>query len=211
MEMNTRFNYYDILELSPQCNQNEVTDAYQRAKATYSSNNPALYTIFTDSEAREYLGLVEEAYSVLGNRTLRSLYDEKMATGPKENVQVTYEALVEQSRVAKNLMLVKSPRFKLAYDADEDFEKEIAAQTRWDGDFLKKVREYKKVSIETMSEVTKITAFYINALEAMEIKNLPATVFVRGYIIQVCRVLQLNEKVVADSYMKIFRESLGAN
>lgn len=209
--MNTRFNYYDILELSPQCNQNEVTDAYQRAKATYSSNNPALYTIFTDSEAREYLGLVEEAYSVLGNRTLRSLYDEKMATGPKDNVQVTYETLVEQSRVAKNLMLVKSPRFKLSYEPDEAFEKEISAQTRWDGEFLKKVREYKKVSIETMSEVTKITAFYINALEATEIKNLPATVFVRGYIIQVCRVLQLNEKTVADSYMKIFRENLGAN
>lgn len=211
MEMNTRFNYYDILELSPQCNQNEVTDAYQRAKTTYSSNNPALYTIFTDSEAREYLGLVEEAYSVLGNRTLRSLYDEKMATGPKENVQVTYETLVEQSRVAKNLMLVKSPRFKMSFEIDEDFEKEIKAQTRWDGDFLKKVREYKKVTVETMSEVTKITAFYIKALEAMEIKNLPATVFVRGYIIQICRVLHLDEKTVADSYMKIFRENLGAN
>lgn len=209
--MNTRFNYYDILELSPQCNQNEVTDAYQRAKATYSSNNPALYTIFTDNEAREYLGLVEEAYSVLGNRSLRSLYDEKMATNPKENVQVTYETLVEQSRVAKNLMLVKTPRFKLSYSPDENFEKEIATQTKWDGQFLKKVREYKQVSIDTLSEVTKVTSYYLKALESMEIKSLPATVFVRGYIIQVCRVLLLDEKIVADSYMKNFREKLGAN
>lgn len=211
MEMNTRFNYYDILELSPQCNQHEVTDAYQKAKATYSSNNPALYTIFTDNEAREYLSLVEEAYSVLGNRALRSLYDEKMATNTKENTQVTYETLVEQSRIAKNLMIVKAPRFKLSHPTDDQFEQVIATQKNWDGDFIRKVREYKQVPIETMSEVTKITAYYINALENMEIKNLPAVVFVRGYVIQICRVLQLDEKIVADSYMKNFREKLGAS
>lgn len=211
MEMNTRFNYYDILELSPQCNQNEVTDAYQKAKATYSSSNPALYTIFTDTEAREYLGLVEEAYSVLGNRTLRSLYDEKMANSTKENVQVTYETLVEQSRVAKNLTLVKTPRFKMNYVPDDAMEGEIKTQTKWTGGFLKKVREYKQVSIESLSEVTKITPYYLKALETMDPKGLPAAVFVRGYVIQVSRVLHLDEKVVVDSYMKAFRDGLGAN
>ena len=112
MEMNTKFNYYDILELSLQCSQNDITDAYKKAKATYSGQNPALYTIFSDEEAREYLKLVEEAYSVLGNRSLRALYDEKMVKGIRATEQVAYDTLLQESRTSKAFQLPKISRLK---------------------------------------------------------------------------------------------------
>lgn len=208
MEMNTRFNYYDILELSLQCSQNDITDAYKKAKATYSGQNPALYTIFSDQEAREYLKLVEEAYSVLGNRSLRALYDEKMVKGVRATEQVAYDTLLQESRTSKAFQLPKNSRFKLEYEKVPEMENEIAQQTAWTGEYIKKIREYKKVSLEQMSEVTKITAFYLNAIEKMETKSLPAPVFVRGYIVQVCRVLAIDDKRVADSYMKSFKDSI---
>lgn len=207
MEMNTRFNYYDILELSPQCSQNDITDAYKKAKATYSGQNPALYTIFSEQEAREYLRLVEESYSVLGNRSLRALYDEKLVKGIRETSSVAYDNLLQESRINKNYQLPKIQRFKPEFEMNAELESEIKAQSAWTGSYLKKVREYKKVSLEQLSEVTKITPFYLNALEAMQIENLPASVFVRGYVIQVCRVLSLDEKKVADSYMRTFKET----
>jgi cytoskeletal protein RodZ len=61
-----------------------------------------------------------------------------------------------------------------------------------------------------MSEVTKVSSFYINAIEAMEPQNLPATVFVRGYVGQIAKTLGLNEKAVADSYMKVYRQKIGS-
>lgn len=208
MEMNTRFNYYDILELSLQCSQNDITDAYNKAKATYTGQNPALYTIFSDQEAREYLRLVEEAYSVLGNRSLRALYDEKLVKGVKTTEQVAYDTLLQESRTSKSFQLPKNSRFKLDFEKNPEMEKEILAQTQWTGAFLKKVREYKKVSLEQMSAITKITSFYLNAVEQMTAENLPAPVFVRGYIVQICKVLSLDDKRIADSYMKSFKDSV---
>lgn len=205
MEMNTKFNHYDILELSPQCSQNDITDAYNKAKATYSGQNPALYTIFSEQEAREYLRLVEEAYAVLGNRSLRALYDEKLVKGVVDTSKVAYDNLLQESRTNKSHQLPKIQRFKLEYEANPTFEEEIKIQSNWSGDFLKKVREYKKVSLEQLAEITKITPFYLNALEKMERENLPAPVFVRGYLVQVCRTLNLDDKKVADSYMRVFK------
>ena len=60
-----------------------------------------------------------------------------------------------------------------------------------------------------MSEITKISAFYIHALESMDAASLPAVVFVRGYISQISKVLGLPEKIVCDSYMKLFKKTGG--
>ena len=81
-------------------------------------------------------------------------------------------------------------------------------QTEWSGDFLKQVREYKKIGLDRISEITKISGFYINAIEKMESQNLPALVYVRGYVGQLCRVLGLEEKKVCDSYMKLYKDKL---
>ena len=73
---------------------------------------------------------------------------------------------------------------------------------------LKKVREYKKMTPDALSEITKISSYYIRALESMDHKNLPAPVYVRGYISQVSKVFGLDEKKVCESYMKIFKSTL---
>ncbi|HRO66442.1 MAG TPA: helix-turn-helix transcriptional regulator, partial [Pseudobdellovibrionaceae bacterium] len=69
----------------------------------------------------------------------------------------------------------------------------------------KKVREYKKISTERMSEINKIHSYYLVAIENMDPSNLPAPVFVRGYVVQMAKLLNLNDKLIADSYMKAFK------
>jgi flagellar biosynthesis protein FlhG len=92
---------------------------------------------------------------------------------------------------------------------DDTFEKQMLSEQNCDGDFLKKYREYKKIPLERMSEITKISAYYISSVEKMDAKNLPAPVFVRGYVSQVCKVLGLDENKVCSSYMKSFKEKIG--
>lgn len=202
-----QYNYYDILEVSPHCPQHEVTSAYEKAKATYSGENPAIYTIFSEQEARELMKLIDEAYQVLGNKTLRALYDEKMGQSGVRKEDLSFETLKAQS---KTMMPEppKKPVGKIEYKVDEAFESEIKAQAQWTGDYLRRVREYKNIPLERMSEVTKISAYYINSIEKMDSGSLPAPVFVRGYVAQISKVLGLDEKKVCESYMKNFKETL---
>jgi len=207
-DADTKYNYYDILEVSSHCPQHEITTAYERAKSTYSVDNPAIYTMFNQEEARELLKMVEEAYLVLGNKILRTLYDEKIGQ-QKPLSSLTFESLQAESKslfseTPKKSVQANSEKYKV----DADFENEIINKTDWSGEDLKKVREYKKITIEKMSDTTKISSYYIQAIEKIDVKNLPAYVFVRGYVSQISKNLGLDEKKVCDSYMKYFKAAL---
>jgi curved DNA-binding protein CbpA len=78
---------------------------------------------------------------------------------------------------------------------------EIAEQTEWHGNFIRKVREARRVSIEEMAAVTKITKSYIVAIEEENFTKLPAAVYLRGFIIQIAKVLKLPHEKVAGGYM----------
>jgi DnaJ-class molecular chaperone len=207
METETRYNYYDILEIPPHCAQHEITTAYERARNTYSGDNAAIYTMFTSDEARDLLHLIEEAYSVLGNKTLRALYDEKIGQ-KRPSADLTFEALQVESKVLLNESPKRVSNIRQSYSANPEFEAEIKACRDWSGEMLKKVREYKNFTVEKLSETTKVSGYYINAVEAIDPKNLPAPVYVRGYVSQISKTLGLDEKIVCDSYMKKFKEAL---
>lgn len=199
-------NFYEILELSTNAAQHEITTAYDRAKTTYSGDNPAIYTIFSDQEARELLSMIEEAYSILGNKTLRNIYDQRLLGQSKINPEdLTYDSILNASRLIFQESKVDTK--KATFTRNEDIEKEITACENWNGDMLKKIREYKNVTLEKLSETIKVNSFYIKAIEAMTPNNLPAPVFVRGYVIQMAKELGLNGKVVADSYMKNYSKA----
>ena len=205
-----RYNYYEILEVGTNAAQHEVTTAYERAKLTYSGDNPAIYTIFSENEARELLTLIEEAFSVIGNKTLRGVYDQRLlgAKGPTKDIakDLTYEAILNASKA--QFPEAKSLTAKPTFKPNEVFEHEIKETKDWNGELLKKVREYKNITLERMCERTKINIWYVKAIENMDSENLPAVVFVRGYIIQLCRELDLNEKIVTDSYMAKYKAKL---
>lgn len=207
MQATSRYNYYEVLELTANAPQHEVTTAYERARATYSGDNPAIYTIFSEQEARELLVVIEEAYQVLGNKILRNIYDQRLLSGRSTLNELTYEAIVEASKQVYPEPKVEKPA--ASYKKDDSFEKEIANRSEWDGAFLKKVREYKQMTTQRMSEITKINSYYVTAIENVDPGNLPAIVFVRGYVVQIAKALGLDEKKVADSYMKHFKNHLG--
>ncbi|MBC7371503.1 MAG: helix-turn-helix domain-containing protein [Bdellovibrionaceae bacterium] len=206
MNLGSRYNYYDILEIPSDSAQHEVSRAYDRVKNTYSVDNPAIYTIFSDHEARELMVLIEEAYSVLGNKNLRMVYDQRLLSGRFKNSELSYDSILAASRHMPPE--VKPDDKKIVYNKNETFETEIAACSQWDGDFLKKVRDYKNITTQKMSEITKINSYYVTAIEKMDPEHLPAPVFIRGYVVQIAKVLGLNDKHVAESYMKVFKENI---
>jgi curved DNA-binding protein CbpA len=237
-------NYYEILEVSHDAPQSEVHKAYQRAKTTYSQDNPALYSMFSRDEAKELLRMIEEAFAVLGNAGTRRAYDESLnnpnssapravvanqetsAVSNPSKVAADHKALPdftndsvaagrEEFSVRKKEATKASVPDGMAktglstYKIDTAFDNEIKAATEFEGTFLQKIRLYKNISIEKLSEVTRISRTYLMAVETNDYKNLPAAVFVRGFVVQIARHLGLEENKVVASYMKHFKAGGG--
>lgn len=207
--------YYELLEVSPDAAQDEIHRAYQRAKETYSPDSPALYTMFTREEALELSKLIEEAYQVLSNKSKRRDYDLQLVGHSKlsaDDLSYDSQALSDDTQSAKPRQSLntetpkghKKTRFG-SYEVKNEMEDAIENTMEWDGSFLRKVRVYKNVSIEQLSEETKISKSYLQAVEDNNFEKLPARVFIRGFVVQMAKALGLDENKVAKSYMNMVK------
>lgn len=97
-------------------------------------------------------------------------------------------------------------KFNLNYNEDSHFEMEIENSTEYTGTFLKKIREYKDVTIERMADMTKISKTYIRNIEDDDFTKLPADVYTRGFVYQYAKSLKLNPDLVATSYIHHLRQ-----
>lgn len=199
--------YYQVLEIAQSAPHQEVVAAYHRAKTTYATDSPALYTMFTKEEAADLRNLIEEAFATLGNQIKRREYDQALLNRNNEFKQDVQEIdALRNTQKKADVQPIKTSALATnnktgAYEARPDFEKEILEQKNFDGPFLKKVRLYKNISIEHLVKETRIGRSYLNAIEADDFSSLPAPVFLRGFIIQLSRHLGLNENLVVGSYL----------
>jgi len=97
-------------------------------------------------------------------------------------------------------------KFKLNFSSDEDLEQKIENCTEYSGDFLRKIREYKNVTVERMADMTKISKTYIRNIEDEDYSKLPADVYTRGFVYQYAKCLKLNPDLVATSYIHRIKE-----
>lgn len=215
METEVKQNYYEILEISENATQQEIYLAYERAKKTYSAENKALQSVFTQEEASQLRTLIDEAYEVLSNNIYRNIYEKRLLANTFSEEELTAESIKSagaqlferaQPPVIKTVEILQKKSNTLI--KNEAFEKEIAEKKNWLGADIQKVREYKNLSFDELTDITKINPWYIAAIEEMAPKKLPAAVFVRGYVLQIAKALGLNEKIVADSYMQVYRKKI---
>ncbi len=220
-------NYYEVLEVSTSAQHHEIVVAYQRAKEAYSSDSPALYTMFSKEEAAELRKLIEEAFLVLGNQSKRKEYDMLLVNRDKRPLEVNLPDLgpIASNNVAaeRRAPASSTPAFTSnstpssvpegfaktrlsVYEVKPELEQEISTQTVIDGPFIRKVRQYKNINLEQLSKETRISRSYMAAVEADDYEALPAAVFVRGFVAQMARILGLNETTATQSYMSRFKK-----
>ena len=220
-------NYYEVLEIQTHASPQEIEGAITRARNAYSGDSVALYSLMTKDECDAVLGQIEEAYSVIGFPEKRREYDRlrgfnqsgfnqnystpapsvssnTFESRPKDNIQ--YEDFGSNLIEAKVSKITAQKKFGLEYTEDSEFDKTIADCTDFNGSFLKKIREYKSVTIERMAEMTRISKTHITALENEDMAKLPADVYVRGYVYQYAKVLKLNPDAVASSWLLHFKK-----
>jgi len=240
--------YYELLEIDATATQEEILKAYNRARATYGHNSPALYSLFNKEEAQELLRLIDEAYAVLSNQFKRKQYDTAKPKAPapvpapsetdfaippatpyydeseksrtpsssqaptdfeeRRTLQAPPEPKITDAEKTENAKGFGNTPFG-SYDIDPIFEDEIRKSVDFSGPFLQRVRLYKNINLDQICETTKISRPYLIAIEANNFTSLPAPVFVRGFIVQISKILGLDPAKASTSFIKLLKEAQG--
>jgi hypothetical protein len=85
----------------------------------------------------------------------------------------------------------------------------IAARYGMDGRFLRAVRELRQRTLEELADETRISLRYLHALESNDFDSLPAATFVRGYVKELTRALDIQDVDVVESYLGLYKQQRG--
>lgn len=217
MDDHNQRNYYEILEVPVDATPDEIYQGHMRAKNAYSQDSLALYSLMSQEECQNILQLIDEAYSILSDPLKRRQYDQARglnsgsehpplygSTRQDESLQSADHVINQAPQsTGKNNMnkIVIMKKFALEYEKDPEFEQEIEQAQEYTGELIKRIREYKNMDLVRLAELTRISKTYLANIEAEKFDNLPAPVYVRGFVYQVAKCLKLNPDFVATSYV----------
>lgn len=106
------------------------------------------------------------------------------------------------------LGIVRRIELTKPFERNQAMEDEINAETTFRGEFLRRVREYKQITVDEMSEFTKISKTYLNCIESEEFESLPAPAYLRGFISQIAKALKIPHEKAASAYMDNYKKNV---
>lgn len=187
---------YQALGITRSANDEEIRRAYKRHREIYAPASIATASLMTDDELKRSQGRLDEAYDTLLDPVRRRAYD--LSTFPEPQPEAAQVRDAKPALAAEQLML------------QAELQREIGTDTEFTGDLLRKVRESQGVELVEISNKTKISRAHLAAIEDEDFGALPAHVYVRGFLGQLAKVLQLDPAQVQKTYVRRMREGLAA-
>jgi cytoskeletal protein RodZ len=229
-----------MLGIARRASQEDIRKAFDLCKHTYRDDSLATYSLFSADESKEIFSLMAQAYEILNDPSSRLEYDnylsQKEGRSRKDNegarmvasmIGVGKEsktgtrAHLRKAEAADSLTSTKTkktaPRRAKSVEMDEGSESDDRVKNMLEsvdtitGAVLKKIRTMLGVSLEDLSERTKIRKTYLQYLEDEEYEFLPAPVYIKGFVTNVATCLGLPTKRAADEYMEAYRSQQDGN
>lgn len=205
--------YYDVLEISADAHPEEVERAYRIAAATYGDESLATYSLLDEEDVRAARESVELAYEVLSDPVARQRYDAEREPEPDE---VEERVAAEVPELDELLASIDDeapppprPREPVlpALEGFADVDEEAGGV--YDGPRLRRARLLRGVEIGQIADVTKVNPTYLRFIEDDRFDDLPATVYVRGFVTAYARCLGLEPLGVSLSYVERMEQHRG--
>jgi flagellar biosynthesis protein FlhG len=182
-------NLYQLLEIYPGASEEEVRRALKRIREWFGIDGLAAWGACSDEERETYQRAAEEAHATLLDKSRRREYDRgHFPDGfPLEREPFPAERDSIAGRVAAtrdSLPLV-----------------ELSDDTVVDGAFLGRIRRERNVELIDISNKAKISMAYLQAIEEERFEDLPASVFVRGFVTEFARFLKIDPARAVRDFM----------
>ncbi len=191
--------HYETLEISEDASLEEVDKAYRILREAYETESLALYSVFSDGDAAVLRENIEEAYRVLSNFSLRAEYDAGRGN-EKKQMPVELDPVRSDEDPGSHLApLGSSPSVDAEIEEPED--------GRWDGASLRRARAYAGMELEDIAEITKVGIRVLRQIEEDAFDDLPATVYVRGFVTSYARTVGIDPGRVVSTYIQRLEES----
>jgi curved DNA-binding protein CbpA len=179
--------HYETLEIAPEAGDEEIERAYRLARATYADDSLAGYSVFGQGDAAAIRERIETAFRVLSDPEARRAYDAFLA-GEMQPAELLPVEEVEDAH-----------EVQIPLDAFEDLEDDSA---EFDGARLRRARLRRGLELDDIARITKVSTAYLSFLEEGRFGDLPARVYVRGFVAAYASCIGLDPARVAASYMK---------
>jgi len=228
--------YYELLEIPSSATAAEIERAYRLAQQTYTEGSLALYSVFESADVAAIRSRLDEAYGVLLDPEARRLHDrernpnEATATvgGALSNGSGFLPGAVgSNGRTGEPMWSVggfpaipdgeASSRsgnagievgLVAAEDGGEEYDVfEDEGSGDFDGVRLRRARLFRGYEIDEISRVTKVSGTHLRNIEEENYAELPADVYVRGFVTAYAQTIGLDPQRVVPSYMARLQES----
>lgn len=211
--------HYEVLEVARDASFEDVERAYRVAQAAYAESSVALYSVFGGDDAQALRDRIELAWSVLSDVERRRAYDALLGPGNAAPAAAP-SALRERFRDSgadehpqpiasasgwpfarseqanrPSLQPLRTPRLE-PLEAREDM-----PGGELDGAALRRARERRGLDLEQIANVTKINPMYLRCLEDERFEDLPASVYVRGFLASYLRCCGIDPASAVPSFM----------
>lgn len=184
----TRSNHYDDLGLPRDAGPERIEKAYHFFASMYDDSAVATYSLLDAEQQRDARARVRQAYEVLRDPEQRALYDRTLDEGPAPEPPPRTPA--EPLPAPPDTGPAPTPRF---------------LPEPVTGESLRRAREERRVSLREIAVATKIGVRFLEYIEADRHGELPAIVYIRGFVQEYARQLGLDPRRTADSYLKRVR------
>ncbi len=214
MKRLTEQNYYTLLGISPEATFEEVRSAYDQAMSIYSADSIATYSLLTREERERMLSRLVDAYKTLTNSQLRKEYNsflvEKGELSPQEiglsSLKDSDTAKGKLKDVSVESLVQREERTENANQPSGDNLDLPDNLTSVTGRDIKMLRIAGDISLEEIYRKTNIPKKTVEDIEEENFENLPALVYLKGFLKTYAKVLNINEDQMVDGYIERFLE-----
>jgi len=173
---------WEVLGVEPGADLEKVHRAYHNRRNLFAENSLATYSLLGTSERAELLSRIDEAFMRISNAAADLTVNPSIADQEESTQKLPLQGLTTPTD------LVGDP-----------------------GAFLRHHRLVSGLTLEQVSVETKVRPNLLSAIELEEFDKLPASVFVRGFVLQVARLLRLDDpEALAAAYIAKLEAERGA-
>lgn len=210
----SELDHYEVLEVARDAGTDEIERAYHVARSAYAEGSLATYSVFGERDSEALRHRIELAFRTLSDPQSRREYDAGLVGqgAAAAAAELDHDPLLDS--VARRLVaharplpprLPSTTRATAPPDLRPLAGAVLAdAGGECDGARLRHARVERGLEIDQLAGITKINPMYLRSIEDDAIEQLPAPVYVRGFVKAYARCVGLDPVTTAAAYMARF-------